>query len=97
MEYYDCMKDPIKNYFLEKMQNTLVSKEALSILIKGNIEESKEKESEENTLLSLEDLNINEEKMNFDRFSTNTKKTYPQDLLEKMEKIEKYKKLKVFS
>lgn len=91
------MKDPIKNYFLEKMQNTLVSKEALSILIKGNLEESKEKESENNTLLSLEDLNINEEKINVDRFSGNMKKTYPQDLLEKIEKIEKYKKMKVFS
>lgn len=76
------------------MQNTLVSKEALSILIRGNLEESKEKESDEN--FSFEELNINDEKVSFDEFSCNLKKTYPQDLMEKIEKIEKYKKLKVF-
>jgi len=89
VEYYDCIKDPIKNYFLEKMQNTLVSKEALIILMKTNLEENNiEKEIDVESLRSFDDIFVWEEKPKY-----SFKKNYPIELIDKMEK---YKNLKVF-
>jgi len=97
VEYYDCMKDPIKNYFLEKMQNTLVSKEALSILIKTKNEEFKEKELDFDSLKSFDELYPIEEKTIMeDRGKPSLRKNYPAELMDKMEKMERYKHLKVF-
>ena len=96
MEYYDCVKDPIKNYFLEKMQNTLVSKEALIILMKSNNAEKgiinvSEKELEFDSLRSFDELYIQEKQHKHNSL----KKNYPTELVDKMEKIEKYRSLKV--
>lgn len=99
MEYYDCMKDPIKNYFLEKMQNTLVSKEALTILIKNKNEEFKERDIniDYESLKSFDELYQNEEKISLDdRVKPSLRKNFPAELMNKMDKnIERYKNLKV--
>lgn len=99
MEYYDCMKDPIKNYFLEKMQNTLVSKEALTILIKNKNEEFKEREIniDYESLKSFDELYQNEEKISLDDgVKPSLRKNFPAELMNKMDKnIERYKNLKV--
>lgn len=87
MEYYDCLKDPIKNYFLEKMQNTLVSKEALAVLIKTNNQEEKEVEKNSYNLRSFEGIYSTKNKANYD-----TK----QNLKNFVERIENYKKMKVY-
>ena len=33
VEYYDCAKDPIKSYFMEKMQILLINKESLRLIV----------------------------------------------------------------
>ena len=98
MEYYDCMKDPIKNYFLEKMQNTLVSKEALTILIKNKNEEFKERDIniDYESLKSFDELYQNEEKISLDDRKPSLRKNFPAELMNQMDKnIERYKNLKV--
>ena len=98
MEYYDCMKDPIKNYFLEKMQNTLVSKEALTILIKNKNEEFKERDIniDYESLKSFDELYQNVEKISLDDRKPSLRKNFPAELMNKMDKnIERYKNLKV--
>jgi hypothetical protein len=93
VEYYDCLKDPIKNYFLEKMQNTLVSKEALTILIKAKSEESKEIDF--TTLRSYEEVLSEGKSSVCEERRPSLRKNYPMDLMEKVEKMDRYKHLKV--
>jgi hypothetical protein len=45
VEYYDSVKDPIKYYFLEKIQNTLANRETLKLLLKSKEEEDKIEEN----------------------------------------------------
>ena len=74
------------------MQNTLVSKEALSILMKTNLEEYNiEKEIDVDSLRSFDDICLSGEKSGH-----YLKKYYPVELIDKMEKMEKYKNMKVF-
>lgn len=40
VEYYDSVKDPIKYYFLEKIQITLANKASLKIMILKKNEEA---------------------------------------------------------